>query len=123
MTNYHSDQASVYVLKRKNNRYMIPVLIIIGVLVIVMPIYGTTLRYQVSISIRLVCDYLGSIFQTIGSMMLLLALAKVLLSRKISLFWITSGIVLLYVGAFLMGGTVTIFGVTVYEPLTNPGYH
>lgn len=122
MTSYYSDQA-VYVLKKKKNRFMLPIFIIIVVIVVIMPIYGTVLRYQVSISVRLVCDYLGNIFQMIGWLYLFLTLTAALLFRKIWIRGMIYGILLLYVGAFLMGGTVTIFGLTVYEPLANPGFH
>ncbi|TFG24943.1 MAG: hypothetical protein EU533_01635 [Promethearchaeota archaeon] len=109
--------------KRRKSRIMVPVLIIIGIILVIMPIYGTTLRYQVSISVRLLCDYLGSVFQMIGWWTLFITLAKVLFYRKVSIGGMTLAILLLYVGAFLMGGTVTIFGLTVYEPLANPGFH
>ena len=122
MTSYYSDQA-VYLLKKKKNRYMLPIFIIIIVIVVIMPIYGTTLRYQVSISVRLVCDYLGNIFQQVGWFTMAIVLLKVLFYRKISIGGMTLGILLLYVGAFLMGGTVTILGLTVYEPISNPGFH
>ena len=101
---------------------MLPLIIIIVVVSIVMPIYGTILRYQVSISIRLMCDYLGNIFQQCGWLLLTLTLLQAFFGR-IKLKWMTYGIILLYVGAFLMGGTVIIFGLTIYEPISNPGFH
>ena len=122
MTSYYSDQA-VYIVKKKKQKILVPIFIIIAVIVIIMPIYGTTLRYQVSISIRLICDYLGNIFQQVGWLLLGLVVAKVLLGRKIDLNWMIVGILLLYVGAFLTGGTVSILGLTVYEPTSTPGFH
>ena len=88
-----------------------------------MPIYGTILRYQVSISVRLICDYLGSLFQIVGWLILFLTLAVVLFFRKVWIRGMILGILLLYVGAFLMGGTVTILGVPLYEPSSTPGFH
>ena len=121
MKDYNSDQVNIYFMKKRKSRFVFPLIIII-VVVIVMPIYGTTLRYQVSVSIRLVCDYLGTIFQHCGWFLLTLTLLQALFGR-IKLKWMTYGILLLYVGAFLMGGTVTIFGMTIYEPTTTPGFH
>jgi hypothetical protein len=121
MTDYYTDQ-SVYVLRRKKRNIMLPVIILIVVVAIVMPIYGTVLRYQVSASIRLMCDYLGTIFQHCGWFLLAITALSALF-RRINLKWMTYGIIMLYVGAFLMGGTVTIFGMTIYEPISNPGFH
>ena len=121
MTDYYTDQ-SVYVLKRKKQKVAVPIIILIMVVMIVMPIYGTTLRYQVSISIRLVCDYLGNIFQQCGWFFLTITALQAFFGR-IKIKWMTYGILLLYVGAFLMGGTVTIFGLIIYEPSSNPGFH
>ena len=122
MTDYSSDQVNVYFMKKRKSRFMFALIIIIVVVAIVMPIYGTTLRYQVSVSIRLMCDYLGTIFQHCGWIVLGITAIKALF-RRISLGGMIAGILLLYVGAFLTGGTVTIFGMTIYEPISNPGYH
>jgi len=35
----------------------------------------------------------------------------------------TMGILLLYMGAFLTGGTLILFGATVYQPTNTPGFH
>ena len=122
MTHYNSDQVNVYFMKKRKSRFMLPLIIIIVVVAIVMPIYGTILRYQVSISIRLMCDYLGNVFQQCGWFLLILTLLQAFFGR-VKLKWMTFGIILLYVGAFLMGGTVSIFGLTIYEPISNPGFH
>lgn len=122
MTDYHSDQANIYVLKKKKSRAWLPIFIIIAV-VIVMPIYGTALRYQVSISIRLICDYLGNIFQYCGWFILGFMLLKATFGRRIDIKGITIGILLLYVGAFLTGGSVSFLGITIYEPVSSPGFH
>jgi hypothetical protein len=122
MTDYNSDQVNIYIEKKRKSRFMFPLIIIIVVVAIVMPIYGTTLRYQVSASIRLMCDYLGNIFQQCGWFLLTLTILQALF-RRINLKWMTYGIILLYVGAFLMGGTLSIFGLTIYEPISNPGFH
>jgi hypothetical protein len=122
MTDYSSDQVNIYFMKKRKSRFIFALIIIIVVVAIVMPIYGTTLRYQVSISMRLMCDYLGTIFQHCGWILLIIAAIQALF-RRIHLGWMITGILLLYVGAFLTGGTVTIFGMTIYEPISNPGFH
>ena len=121
MTDYYTDQ-SIYVMKRKKRNVMLPIIILIVIVTIIMPIYGTTLRYQVSVSIRLVCDYLGNIFQQFGWLFLMITAIQAFFG-KVKLKWMITGILLLYVGAFLTGGTVTILGMTIYEPISNPGFH
>ena len=92
-------------------------------IVVFMPIYGTTLRYYIGTSFRLVFDYLGNVFQLIGFLILLIVGAKLMYYKKFSFSGMIIGILLLYMGAFLTGGTLVLLGATVYQPTNTPGFH
>ena len=109
--------------RRRTSRLTIFVIGITLILLVFMPFYGITLRYYIGTSFRLVFDYLGNVFQTIGGFTLLIVGAKVIFSRKVWYGGMVAGLILLYMGAFLTGGTVVIFGMTLYQPGTTPGFH
>ena len=92
-------------------------------IVVFMPIYGTTLRYYIGTSFRLVFDYLGNVFQTVGFVVLVIIVMQLILYHKISPSGMIFGLILLYTGAFLTGGTVVIMGQTLYQPTNTPGFH
>ena len=109
--------------RRRTSRITIFVIGMVLFLLVFMPFYGITLRYYIGTSFRLVFDYLGKVFQTVGGVTLLIVGAKAIFYRKISFGGMVAGLVLLYMGAFLTGGTVVIFGMTLYQPGTTPGFH
>ena len=92
-------------------------------ILVFMPFYGITLRYFIGTSFRLVFDYLGKVFQLIGFLILLIVGGKLMYYKKISFSGMAIGLLLLYMGAFLTGGTVVVFGITLYQPTNTPGFH
>jgi len=109
--------------RRRTSRVTIIVIAMVLFLLVFMPFYGITLRYFIGTSFRLVFDYLGKIFQTVGGFTLLIVGAKLIIGHKIWYGGMILGFLLLYMGAFLTGGTLVLFGMTVYKPTTTPGFH
>ena len=109
--------------RRRTNKLTFFVIGMILFILVFMPFYGTTLRYYIGTSIRLVFDYLGNVFQTVGLAVLVIVFMQFLLYHKISPGGMIIGLILLYMGAFLTGGTVVIFGQTLYQPTNTPGFH
>jgi len=109
--------------RRRTSWITIFVIGVVLFLLVFMPFYGITLRYYIGTSFRLVFDYLGKIFQTVGGLTLLIVGARLIFNHKISINGMTAGLLLLYMGAFLTGGTLVLFGMTLYQPTTTPGYH
>ena len=109
--------------RRRTSRLTFFVIGMVLFLLVFMPFYGITLRYYIGTSFRLVFDYLGNVFQTVGGLILLIVGGGVILFRKIWYSGMTGGLLLLYMGAFLTGGTVIIFGMTLYQPTSLPGFH
>ena len=77
-----------------------------------MPFFDSTLPFQVGTSIRLICDYLGNLFQTIGLAMLAIVVIKAFLFQRLDLKWLGMGMLFLFVGLAL---TTT--------PSTTTGFH
>jgi len=92
-------------------------------ILVFMPFYGITLRYYIGTSFRLVIDYLGNIFQTVGELTLIIVLLQLFFFRKIWFNGMVLGFLLLYMGAFLTGGTLVLLGATLYQPTSTPGFH
>ena len=109
--------------RRRTSRLTFFVIGMVLFILVFMPFYGITLRYYIGTSFRLVFDYLGNVFQTIGGFILLFVAAKLFFNHKLSIGGMILGLILLYMGAFLTGGTVVILGMTLYQPGTTPGFH
>jgi len=109
--------------RRRTSRITIIVIGLVLFLLVFMPFYGITLRYYIGTSFRLVFDYLGKIFQTVGGFTLLIVGGKLIIGHKIWVGGMVLGFLLLYMGAFLTGGTLVLFGMTVYQPAITPGFH
>jgi hypothetical protein len=123
MTDYYTDQSG-YGNRRKKRNVVLPIILLIVVVIIIMPFYGNTLRYQVSTSIRMACDYLGTIFQNCALLIFSISILQAFVVRRVKAKWVISGILLLYAGWFLTGGTVSFLGMTILElPVSNPGFH
>jgi len=63
------------------------------------------------------------VFQTVGGFTLLIVVGKLFIGKKIWVGGMVIALLLLWVGAFLTGGTVVILGATLYQPGNLPGYH
>lgn len=109
--------------RRRTSRLTFYVIGIVLFLLVFIPFYGITLRYYIGTSFRLVIDYLGNILQTVGGLQLGFVLLVLFFNKKIWIKGMITGFVLVYMGAFLTGGTVIFFGITVYQPGITPGFH
>lgn len=109
--------------RRRTSRLAFFVIGMVLFILVFMPFYGITLRYYIGTSFRLVFDYLGNIFQIVGEITLLIVLMLLFFYKKIWIKGMIIGLILLYIGAFLTGGTVVIMGMTLYQPTTTPGFH
>jgi hypothetical protein len=68
--------------RRRTNKLTFFVIGMVLFIVVFMPIYGTTLRYYIGTSFRLVFDYLGNIFQVLGEVFLMFVLGKYMIYIK-----------------------------------------
>ncbi|MHA1376257.1 MAG: hypothetical protein ACTSR7_18420 [Promethearchaeota archaeon] len=120
---YSKDDGDHYGRRNRTSRLTIFVIGLVLFLLVFMPFYGITLRYYIGTSFRLVFDYLGNVFQTVGGFTLLIVVGKLFIGKKIWVGGMVIGLLLLYMGAFLTGGTLVLFGMTIFQPGTTPGFH
>ena len=109
--------------KRHSRKTYWVFLSIILFLVVFVPIYGTTLRYDVSIALRATFSAFGDLCLTFGVALTLLSVAFSLLSRR--RFYLKSfifGIVLLWIGAFLTDTQFSLFGYLFGGNRPSQGY-
>ena len=108
--------------KRSNRAHWIFIAIIVFVIIIV-PIYGTTLRYDVSIVLRSIFAAVGLICLFIGGTLVIVALGFAFLARNFYFKSLILGTVLLWVGAFLYDVQVDFFGILIGQNNPSQGYH
>ena len=93
-------------------------------LVVFVPIYGTTLRYDVSITLRVIFSVFGDLCLTFGGVLTALSILFSILSRrKIYLKSFIFGVVLLWIGAFLTDSQFSFFGYLFGGNKPDPGYY
>ena len=109
--------------KRRTSRITVFVICMVLFIFVFMPYYGITLRYYIGTSFRLVFDYLGRVFQTVGGFTLVIVVGKLFIGKKIWVGGMVGALLLLWMGAFLTGGTIEIMGMTLYQPTNTPGFH
>lgn len=116
---------NVTILYRKNHSRKVHwvFLGIILIIAIVIPMYGTTWRYDVSITLRMLFSAVGEICLTIGSGLTLLSVLFFFGSRKFYLKAFIFGIVLLWIGAFMTDTQFSLFGYLFGANAPAQGYH
>ena len=91
---------------------------------IFMPIYGTTLRYEVSSILRFTFSAIGELCLSLGAVITGLSVIFSITSRK--KFYLKSfifGIVLLWIGAFMTDAQFSFFGYLFGANNPLQGYH
>ena len=123
-TKAKSDNIIIIAGKRRSHKLQWIFMAIILFVVVFVPIYGTTLRYDVGITLRMFFSSFGDICLTMGAALVILSILFSLLSRR--KFYLKSfifGIILLWVGAFLTDTQFTIFGYLFGGNNPDPGYY
>ena len=96
---------------------------IIFIIAIFIPIYGTTWRYDISITLRLLFSAIGEICLTVGFVITLLSMVFFFFSRKLHVKSFIFGIVLLWIGAFMADDQFSFFGYLFGANTPQQGYH
>ena len=96
---------------------------IILIIAVFIPIYGTTWRYDISITLRLLFSTIGDISLTVGFAITLLSVVFFFFSHKFHLKSFIFGIVLLWIGAFMADAQFSFFGYLFGANTPPQGYH
>ena len=114
-----------YLLKpQRNSKWTIYIFIgIIIFVVIYFPFFAVNLRYQIGATFSKIFDQIGMVCLTIGGAMTMISVLSLFISRSMNTRWLILGIVLLWVGCWCTGSVLNIFGITIGNETSNPGYH
>lgn len=114
-----------YLLKpEKNSKWVAYTFIgIIVFIVIYFPFFAVNLRYQLGAVFSKIFDQLGMVCLTIGGAMTAISILSLFISKSINTRWVILGIVLLWIGCWCTGSVLNIFGITIGNETSNPGYH
>lgn len=114
-----------YLLKpEKNSKWTIYMFIgIIIFIAIYFPFLAVNLRYQVGAGFSKIFDYIGGVCLTIGGALTIVSVLSLFVSKSIHTRSFLIGIVLLWIGCWCTGSVLTIFGITIGNETSNPGYH
>lgn len=108
--------------QRKPNRTFLAFLGILGFVAIVVPFFGTNLRYMAGTLFKTIFVSIGQIFLTIGSALLAIGILKVFF-RKFSVKTMLAAVLFLWIGAFLTGVSFDILGFVIGGTPPPQGYH
>ena len=95
--------------QRKPNRTFLVFLGIVGFVAVIMPFFGSNLRYMTGSFFKTIFVSVGEIFLTIGGALLVIGFLKIFF-RKFSVKTILIAVLLLWIGAFLTGVSFDILG-------------
>ncbi len=118
------DKNNVYILRKqpKSNRTFIVFLGILGFVLILVPFFGSNLRYMAGSLFKTIFVTVGQICLTIGGAVLVIGFLKIFFKR-FSVKTIMYGVLLLWIGAFLTGVSFDILGIIIGGNPPPQGYH
>ena len=108
--------------QRKPNRTFLVFLGILGFVAVVVPFFGSNLRYVAGSFFKTIFTSVGQICLTIGGALVVIGILKVFY-RKFSVKTMLYGALLLWIGAFLTGIPFEFLGVDFGTSRPPQGYH
>jgi len=118
----NSDGIIILRKQRKANRTFLMFLGILGFVAIVVPFFGSNLRYMTGTVFKTIFVSVGQIFLTIGSAMLVINILKIFFHR-FSVKSMLASALLLWIGAFLTGIPFEFLGLVFGGGQPPQGYH
>jgi len=118
----NSDQFIIIQKKRKSNKVFLIFLGILGFVAILVPFFGSNLRYMTGTAFNLIFTYLGNFCMIVGGALLAINILKVF-GKKIDIKGFSVSVLLLWIGAFLTGAPFEIMGFLFGGSQPPQGYH
>ena len=114
----------VYILRkqRKPNRTFLVFLGILGFVAVIVPFFGSNLRYMTGTFFKTIFVSVGQIFLTIGGALVVIDLLKIFF-HKFSVKSLLTSALLLWIGAFLTGVPFEFLGLVFGGGRPPQGYH
>jgi len=96
----------------------------IVIFLIIFPFIVVNLRFQTGYIFSKVFDFVGRLCLIGGGFFTAYSVLSIFIGgRSLNLKMLTTGIVFLWVGCWLTGDVLNIFGITIGNSPSNPGYH
>ena len=118
----YKDQIVIIQKRRKTNKTFLIFLGILGFVAIVVPFFGSNLRYMTGTFFKTIFVSVGQIFLTIGSALLVINVLGIFF-RKFSFSKLLASALLLWIGAFLTGVPFEFLGLVFGGGQPPQGYH
>ena len=118
----NSDQFIIIQKKRKSNKVFLIFLGILGFVAILVPFFGSNLRYMTGTAFNLIFTYLGNFCMIVGGALLAINILKVF-GKKIDIKGFSVSVLLLWIGAFLTGAPFEFMGFLFGGSQPPQGYH
>ena len=118
----NSDGIIILRKQRKANRTFLVFLGILGFVAIVVPFFGSNMRYMTGTFFKTIFVNVGQICLTIGGALFVINLLKIFF-RKFSVKSMMFSCLLLWIGAFLTGIPFELFGIAIGGIQPPQGYH
>ena len=100
----------IYIIKERSRTLVYLIFGIIVFLLVFFPLYGFNLKFQLGIYLRKIFDVIGILCLTFGAFLLILCIASLFLGRSMRTGSFIVAIVLIWVGCWMSGIAVEIFG-------------
>ena len=118
----NSDGIIILRKRRKANRTFLMFLGILGFIAIVVPFFGSNLRYMTGTFFKTIFVSLGQIFLTIGGALFVINILKIFF-RQFRVKSFLASALLLWIGAFLTGVPFEFLGLVFGGGQPPQGYH
>ena len=118
------NKTDVYILRkqRKPNRTFLVFLGILGFIAIIVPFFGSNLRYMTGTFFKTIFVSVGQIFLTIGGALFVINILKIFF-RQFRVKSFLASALLLWIGAFLTGVPFEFLGLVFGGGQPPQGYH
>ena len=118
----NNDQIIIFQKKRKTNKFFLAFLGILGFVAIVVPFFGSNLRYMTGTTFKLLFTYLGNFCLIMGGALLAISVLEIF-RKKFEIKRILASVLFLWIGAFLTGAPFEIMGFLFGGTQPPQGFH
>lgn len=108
--------------RRKPNKVFLVFLGILGFVAVIVPFFGSNLRYMTGTTFKLFFSYLGNFCLIVGGTFLAINILKIFM-KKINIEGFLVSVLLLWIGAFLTGAPFELMGFLFGGNQPPQGYH
>jgi len=118
----YKDQIVIIQKRRKPNKTFLIFLGILGFVAIVVPFFGSNLRYMTGTFVKTIFMSVGQLFLTIGGALFVINILGIFF-HKFSFSKLLASALLLWIGAFLTGVPFELLGIVIGGSQPPQGYH